>query len=88
MSSDSNTRLDAATLSAEIKSQIANEFVAELTQVHEKDTIQSFINIIFVIYRLWRMHALQDALENLVSEWKHLKKYCSLAFYSFSFVIP
>ena len=48
MSSDSSTRLDAATLSAEIKSQIANEFVAELTQVHENDAIQSFINIIFV----------------------------------------
>ena len=33
MSNEANTRLDASTLSAEVKAQIATEFVAELTQV-------------------------------------------------------
>lgn len=40
MSSDSSTKLDASTLSAEVKAQIATEFVAELTQVHGMDTLQ------------------------------------------------
>ena len=77
MSSDPDTKLDAATLSAEIKARIATEFVAELTEVRCNDTSQLFNATFVLVRRLWRMRASRDASESPESGWRHPKRYAA-----------
>lgn len=80
MSNDSTTKLDAATLNAEIKAQIATEFVAGLTEVQEKMThFNSWLmSFLLLECRHWRMSVSRDVLESLALEWKHPKRYFGL----------